>query len=307
MTRLIGAALLAAGLGLAPTGPSYAAAAESKPGECTDDSGITVVVDFSDLDGDVVVRCVRGPLPDDMSGLEALRAASFTVQGTARWGDAFVCRIQGRPAPDESLSFDGDDDYKERCQDTPPAQAYWGYWYADDGGDWKFSSESAAAREVSEGGFEGWAFSLDDEGGKGLPLYTPDRPNGSPTPSPTPSLDGEHHGGSGDGGGGSEPTKPPSATPTVMPTPSPSATATPRDRDRRPRPDDRERNATADRRDRPSDEPTGDEVVTGNLPEIEAAAADDALPTGSLVGAALLLGLAVTGGAVAWRRRRDQR
>ncbi|MGI8614917.1 MAG: LPXTG cell wall anchor domain-containing protein [Nocardioidaceae bacterium] len=172
-----------------------------------------MVVDFTDLGGDVVVRCVVGPLPDGMTGLAALRAAGFTVTGTARWGDAFVCRIQGRPAASESLSFTGNSDYHEVCGNTPPPQAYWGYWHAADGGTWQSSSLGASSRQVVEGGFEGWAFSLDHTtGANPAPRYPPSRPGpASPPPTTAPTT---------------APAPAPTTTPTTAPTTAPTTTPT---------------------------------------------------------------------------------
>jgi len=50
-----------------------------------------------------------------------------------------------------------------------------------------------------------------------------------------------------------------------------------------------------------------DVIVTGDVPDTDLAAADDTTPTGTLVGAGLLLGLTALGGAMAWRRRHQQR
>lgn len=316
LPRALGALLLAGAL--VPAVPATASAAGSGPGECRNDEGVTVVVDFTDLGGDVVVRCVRGPLPEGVTGLEALRGAGFTVEGTARWGDAFVCRIQGRPAGSEALEYDGESDYHERCQDTPPAQAYWGYWYAADGGSWRYSSESAATRQVTEGGFEGWAFALDEPSGKRTPGYIPDRPNGTPTPEPTPSAElapSADPGGDGDRGGSgprdrqtsappstSAPSTPPTTAPTSVPTETESAGTQPRhpaDNKRHQRSHDRRPDAVAP--------PSGaayrsDAEVTGELPAVPVTDAGGS-PAGTVLGAAVLVLVGVGGGVVWWRRR----
>ncbi len=316
-------ALLIAGVVTAVNPVPASAAAPAAPGECADASGVTVVVDFTDLGGDVVVRCVVGPLPAGMTGLEALRGAGLTVEGTARWGDAFVCRVQGRPAAAESLAFDGEDDYHERCQDTPPAQAYWGYWYAADGGPWTYSSESAASRQVAEGGFEGWSYSLDETSGKRLPGYTPDRPDAQPSPTPTPTRtatpspraesDGDGGGGGGGDGGGPtadgganatpKPTPPPTAAPPT-PTDKPSArpTTTTGKRDHRADASRPERSdAVRSRPPSPSpDDPSG-AVVTGDLPAPPRT--EQGVPSSLLAGLGLLLGMVATGIGLARRRR----
>ena len=152
----------------APTA-SAAAAAAGTPGYCPDGKGVTVVVDFTDLGGDVVVRCAPGPVEPGYSGLDALQGAGFSVAGTQRWGLAFVCRIQGRPSADESLHTDGNPDYHERCVDTPPQSAYWGYWYASNGGSWTYSNTGPKNRDAIKGGFEGWSFSLNHGAGNNPP------------------------------------------------------------------------------------------------------------------------------------------
>ena len=59
---------------------------------------------------------------------------------------------------------------------TPPTTAYWGYWYAKNGGGWTYSNTGAASHTVIKGGFEGWAFSLNRAGNPPRPAYTPTRP-----------------------------------------------------------------------------------------------------------------------------------
>lgn len=104
-----------------------------------------MVVDFQELGGSTMIRCAPGA---QSSGLAALKNAGFQVAGTARWGEAFICRIEGQPGPD-----------REPCIDTPPAGAYWSYWHAANGGVWTYSQSGAAARTPPKGSFEGWSFS----------------------------------------------------------------------------------------------------------------------------------------------------
>ena len=220
----LGSALGGAGLVLATgltgwtTSTAYAvgtvspmpAAASGGAGYCKDDTGVTVVVDFTELGGDIVVRCAPGPVKPGYSGLDALQGAGFGVSGTQRWGLAFVCRIQGRPSADESLSTDGNPDYHERCVDTPPSSAYWGYWYARNGGAWSYSNAGPKNRDAIKGGFEGWSFSLNHSAGSNPPPgVAPNRPV-STTPS-SPSTSGPSSPGSTTGPGSST-TDAPGAT-----------------------------------------------------------------------------------------------
>jgi hypothetical protein len=143
--RLVAAlALFAIGISM-PVAPAPAHAARWADGPCTDNVGITVVIDFQELGGGVNVRCVPGPVA---SGLDALDKAGIAWEGTRRF-PGFVCRIAGLPGVDD-----------EPCGNTPPATAYWSYWIASRGGSWCYSSLGAGSRTPPPGTIEGWSFSL---------------------------------------------------------------------------------------------------------------------------------------------------
>lgn len=174
---LFSAALVAGWPSAAP------AAASGHEGACTDDSGVTVVVDLQDLGGEVTVRCAPD-FPDGGTGLDALQLAGFTPSGTVRDGAGFVCRIDDRPSADEVIVAGGRE-HRESCTVTPPDWAHWGYWHAADGGEWTHSS-SGATRAVTPGGHEGWSFAVDRAVGEALPpRFDPsgDRP-GTPGAAP---------------------------------------------------------------------------------------------------------------------------
>lgn len=167
----------------------HSPASAGSAGYCTDATGVTVVVDLSALGGDVVVRCDPGPVGSGVTGIDALQDAGFTVSGTQRYGLAFVCRVQGRPAADEALPIPGDPTYHEQCVDTPPQTAFWAYWYAPDGGNWTYSSEGANTHQPISGGFEGWAFSLGrSDGSAAQPGVDPTRPGQTQPPPPTTTV-----------------------------------------------------------------------------------------------------------------------
>jgi len=177
--RVLAAGVLLLAVAAAPATATSRTAAGT-PGYCPDDTGVTVVVDFTELGGDVVIRCAPGP---SGTGIDALTDAGFDIEGTQRWGTAFVCRIQGRPAADEELAVKGDRGYQEQCVETPPNEAFWGYSYADNGADWTYSSQGASSHRAIEGGFEGWRFVLN--GGSTDPAVAATRP-GSDEPEPEP-------------------------------------------------------------------------------------------------------------------------
>ncbi|MGW1543029.1 flagellar hook-length control protein FliK [Streptomyces sp. NPDC002309] len=146
------------GIGLAAAPQAAALTGKGLPGYCPDGNGVTVVVDFQELGGATIIRCAPG---DQATGLAALKNAGFEITGTARWGEAFICRIEGKPTA-----------ATEPCVNTPPASAYWSYWHAPNGGNWTYSQSGASNRKPPLGSFEGWSFSL----------------NKTPTTNPTPRV-----------------------------------------------------------------------------------------------------------------------
>jgi hypothetical protein len=164
---LTGSVLLAA-----PAAP--AAQQDPYDGACQDGAGATLVVDQLDAGaGELSVRCVPGPLAAGTSGLDVLRAAGFTVEGVSRWGDAFVCRIDGTPAPEEELDLAGDPGYRESCLDTPPTQASWAYWEARPGSPWSYVTAGARTHAVADGDILGWAFAVDPGADPATPRFDP--------------------------------------------------------------------------------------------------------------------------------------
>lgn len=123
---------------------------------CTDNVGVTVVVDFGDLGGGVNVRCAPGPVS---SGLDAMTRAGVAYRTTLRFS-GFVCRIAGQPASDP-------------CQTTSPVNAYWSYWIASRGGSWCYSNLGAGSRTPPPGSIEGWSFALNRSGASTPPPRFP--------------------------------------------------------------------------------------------------------------------------------------
>lgn len=164
----------------APT--ALAAAPEPYDGVCEDGVGATLVVDRLDAGaGDLSVRCVPGPMAAGTSGLDVLRSAGFSVEGVSRWGDAFVCRIDGTPAPDEDLSLASNPGYRESCLDTPPTQASWAYWEARPGTPWAYVTAGARTHAVNDGDILGWVFAVDPGADPATPRFDPEA--GLPTTS----------------------------------------------------------------------------------------------------------------------------
>lgn len=213
--RVLTAAAAALVLGAVPAPAVAIDPGSGTPGFCPDDEGVTVVVDFQALGGTTIVRCAPGPVGPGFTGLDALHDAGFEIEGVRRWGEAFICRIEARPGPGESIAIDGNDGYVEACIDTPPAAAYWSYWHAPNGGTWQYSQWGVKNRDAVPGGFEGWSFSLNATAATNpAPRIVPVRPGqevdeppaSDPEPHPTSSDPDEQAPpkGAGSGSGGQQ-------------------------------------------------------------------------------------------------------
>jgi hypothetical protein len=303
--------------------PAAGAVESGTSGYCSTAAGVTVVVDMSALGGGVTVRCAPGPGGAGYTGLDALRGAGFTVAGTQRYGLAFVCRVQGRPSPTESLAIPGNPHYHEQCVDTPPQTAFWGYWSARNGGTWAYNTVGASSHGTIPAGFEGWAFSLGN-GSPGPPAVEPVRPHSSPpTTSPPPPSSPPHHHHGGGGGGAPPSTSPPPSTSTPPAAPTSSAPTTdapaPPSTQTSPRGSTHPAHGGAGQREHrrrhhgpaaalasaptpgpPGTASSGDVRVSGNLPDTASQSAGSSRPV--LLGAGVLVILGLGAGLTAWRR-----
>jgi hypothetical protein len=157
-------------------------AAKADPAGCTNANGVSVVVDLRQLGGGILDRCAPG-LGAGATGLQALQTAGIPYQGTSQWGDAFICRLLGRPAADESLHIPGNSNYHEQCITTPPASAYWAYWWAPNGGPWHYSSAGVSSHHITPGGFEGWVYTIGGANQEVPPGIAPVRAAAGPAPA----------------------------------------------------------------------------------------------------------------------------
>lgn len=289
MIRPAAATALVAGAGLV-WAPSPAAAAA-----CSDDSGVTVVVDFHELGGGIDQDCVADQGQSD----DLFVAAGHTLENVQ--GQAFVCRVDGLPSAED-----------EACVRTPPADAYWSLWWSDGtDGTWTYSSQGAYALDVPDGGAV--AFSWTGSSSTSKPGVAPPKHEQEASPEPTEPPSG---GGGGAGaGGGTTPggaTSTPAA-PTADPEGSPAADGDVRERRR-----DRDDAADSDRgkkqgdtpkgkgekEDEPSGATTADEAPdeAPAAAEPPAAAGGDGLPV--WVGPAAAGGALAIAGLAAYLRRR---
>ncbi|MFD1824869.1 MULTISPECIES: hypothetical protein [Mumia] len=182
MRTLAAAAALLVGAALPVLGTTQSAHAAD--GVCTDASGTTVVVDFTDLGGDVEVKCAEDSA--GMTGMQALEAAGFEVTPVTGSGMTGACRIDGQPAEDEALDLDGRR-YTEKCQEFPPGGAYWSFYVAPADGTWAYAAKGADVNASVPGGYEGWRFQLNQPAeSTPMPDFDPANP---PTAAASDSSD----------------------------------------------------------------------------------------------------------------------
>lgn len=143
--------------GCVPTAPEATPApAESSSDAC---AGVEVVVDFGVLDAPSVDECAdAGPAAD------AVEAAGVTTEGTVDWGDQIVCRVNDRPAADETVEVEGAEPFVEACQSMPAATAYWSLWVKlSAGGEWEYAQEGLSTLELEPGQSVGLVYTTGTE------------------------------------------------------------------------------------------------------------------------------------------------
>src|SRR5699024_5151008 len=99
------------------------------------DDGVTVVVDFTDLGGQVEVGFAAG---DPGNGREALEAAGFTSTDSE---PGMICAIDANPDP---------------CPDEFTGE-FWSYWTAEDE-EWVAHTAGADGTDPAPGDVEGWRY-----------------------------------------------------------------------------------------------------------------------------------------------------
>ncbi|SEF00813.1 hypothetical protein [Ruania alba] len=111
---------------------------------CADDTGVTVVVDATELGGDIEIGCAEG---DPATGREALESAGFDTSNSEA---GYLCAIGGQPDPCVAPEdFDG---------------VFWSYWNAEPEGEWTSYEVGADEADPAPGAIEGWRYSDGAEG-----------------------------------------------------------------------------------------------------------------------------------------------
>jgi len=318
--RRIVVALLAASVGtlLGSVGAVPAGMLATEPAAAAADcsAGVIVAVDLQQWQSTVDTVCLAFLPPN---AADVLVDGGFSPTGVAEYGGlAFICQILGYPQ--------GED-----CQTTPPATAYWSFWYADagQGGSWSYSELGAESLEPQAGSIEAWVFGGETAGSQ-PPIPPPDTiradttqvvtststttstsppsggtttgPGGSSSSSGGPAPSGTS-GGSGSSGNSSTPAQSSSVAPSTSGSTGPSAgsgTAPPTTAGKSDGTGPRSPPATSRL---PDSRPSAQPKVVSAIP-VGAARPSAGSATSVVVGAVVVVLLAGLAGLVVRRRRR---
>ena len=89
---------------------------------------------------------------------DALAAVGVTTEGTAKYGDQVVCRVNGLPAADKPFTVPGHSAYTETCATMAPEYAYWALWIKAGVKTWDYAAEGVSTQQVSPGDSIGLVF-----------------------------------------------------------------------------------------------------------------------------------------------------
>lgn len=165
-------------------------------------AGVSVVVDFGGLGAPGVRGCAEVESGETMTALDAVLAAGVSVEGTAQWGTAFVCRVDGRPGAEEDIALPDGQTLRESCARTPSQRAYWSLWHADaEASAWRYATTGAGDLDLGAGNVVALVFTTGPDAAISpsvqpaqarsgeLPGGWTDRPPASQTPADAGSAD----------------------------------------------------------------------------------------------------------------------
>jgi hypothetical protein len=158
-TRVIALSLLsAAAVALSMAGCTPTPAPSPTSTECT---GVTVIVNFGllgDSGGPGDVHACSPLATGTQTVADALAAVSVTTEGTAKYGDQVLCRVNGLPAADQPVTVPGHKPYTESCSTMAPEYAYWALWLRHPGAAWDYATEGVSTQKVAPGDSIGIVF-----------------------------------------------------------------------------------------------------------------------------------------------------
>lgn len=145
----------------ASASPSASSTVEAGSDSC---EGVRVVVDAGDLEPESdpsTDACVETDAP--IIAADALAEAGVETEGTDEYGDQIVCRVNGEPAEDLTITAADGTEYHETCASMPAAFAYWALWVKTAGGEWAYAQEGLSTLELAPGEAVQLLFTLNDQ------------------------------------------------------------------------------------------------------------------------------------------------
>lgn len=113
--------------------------------------GVKVIVDSGALEQDAADKNVCVPVEGPTVASKLLEEAQIETEGTTKYPNELVCRVNGVPAADFDIKHKGGT-YREECKDMPAAFAYWALWVKPSAdGEWAYAQEGLATLKVSPG------------------------------------------------------------------------------------------------------------------------------------------------------------
>lgn len=159
---LVGALALSGCATSAPATKASSTPATSSAAESC--AGVSVVVDFGALDSPTITDCVDTGTAATIAASKVMTTAGVTTEGTVQWGDQVVCRVNDRPAADETVRVEGQAPFVESCKAMPPAFAYWALWVkASADAKWEYAQEGLGTLTLKPGQSVGLIFTTGTE------------------------------------------------------------------------------------------------------------------------------------------------
>lgn len=162
---LAGALALSGCATSAPTTPASSTPATSTSARAgASCAGVSVVVDFGALHSPAITDCADTGAATTIAASTVMATAGITTAGTVQWGDQVVCRVNDRPAADETVRVKGEAPFVESCTSMPPAFAYWALWVKSSAGaKWEYAQEGLGSLTLKPGQSVGLIFTTGTE------------------------------------------------------------------------------------------------------------------------------------------------
>lgn len=84
---------------------------------------ITLHINYGILGEPTTEECI--PWVDEVKATDFLKNNKFTIEGTRKYGEGILCRLNGLPSAKKPIGIPGHESYIEKCKTMPEEFAYW--------------------------------------------------------------------------------------------------------------------------------------------------------------------------------------